>query len=273
MADQRLGDLEGAAQEASRDCYQKYEAMTAAREREAAAKEALNKAANDAYRDEYDQKKVRENQEKLQKARQELKEAKEASKAAASAFEESSQAAQAAQDSVEAKMEELRNSRTTDTSFAVLMARSECNFGSRTSYLALDHTHGVYTKGMYQMTVKDMIANTNVINFCTCKSKENPKVIEAAQKVADEANAKINEQKGFRDYVLDLFVKPKEIEVTDSLLEQCVGECILELVPGSSWSKGQEKVSINGEAPLLRRCELTCKYGGRIILLLSGQPE
>ena len=94
-----------------------------------------------------------------------------------------------------------------------------------------------------------------------------------ASKAADEANAKINEQKGFRDYVVDLFVKPKEIEVTDSLLERCVGECILEFVPESSWSKGQEQVSINGEAPLLIRCEFTCKYGGQIILLLSGQPE
>lgn len=273
MTDQKLGDLEMAAYEASQKCCENYEAMTAANEKAAAAKEAFNKAVNDMCVDEYDPKKLAEKQEKLQEASKELNEANAAVDAATSDFEKSAEAAQAAQDSVEAKKEELRNSRATDTSFVVLRARTECNLGSRTSQLALDATHGVFTRGVYQMTVKDIIANTNVINFCTCKSKENPKVIEAAEAVVAEANAKIEENKGFRDWVVGLFVKPEKIEVTDSLLEQCEGECILEFAAGTEWTKGHEKVTINDDAPLLRRCELTCKYGGRIILLLSGQPE
>lgn len=273
MSDQRLGDMEMASYEASQNCCQNYEAMCAANERAAAAQEAFNNAVNEMCIDEYDTSKMVEKQEKLQEATREMNEAKAAAEAATKAFEASADAAQEAQDNVEKKKEELRNSRTTDTSFVVLSARSECNFGTRTSQLALDTTHGVYTRGMYQMTVKDIIANLNVINFCTCKSKENPKVIEAAQKVVDDANAEIEAKKGVRDWVIGLFVKPEKIEVTDSLLEQCEGECIIEFAAGTEWTKGHEKVTINDEAPLLRRCELTCKYGGRIILLLSGQPE
>lgn len=46
----------------------------------------------------------------------------------------------------------------------------------RESYLALDATHGVLTHQIPQMTVKDMILNTNIINFGGCYSRENPDV-------------------------------------------------------------------------------------------------
>lgn len=276
MTDQRLGDLEMASYEASQKCCQNYEAAVAANEKLTAAQENFNKAVNEmaANEYEYDPNKLAENQKKLQEASKALNEAKADFESATKAFEESAEAAQEAQDNVEAKKNELRNSRATDTSFVVLRARSECSFGTRTSQLALDTSHGVYTKGIYQMTVQDVIANTNVINFCTCKSKENPKVIEAAQKVVDDANEQIaNKERGWGERLVEIFVKPEKMEVTDGLLEQCEGECIVEFASGTVWSKGHEKVTINDEAPLLRRCELMCKYGGRIILLLSGQPE
>ena len=276
MADQRLGDLEMASYEASQKFYQDYEAAKAADEKLTAAQETFNNAVNAMAANEYecDPNKLAESQKNLQEASKALNEAKSAVESATKALEESAQVAQDAQDAVEEKKNELRNSRATDTSFVVLMARSECSFGTRTSQLALDTTHGVYTKKIYQMTVQDMIANTNVINFCTCKSKENPKVIEAAQKVVDDANEQIaNKERGWGERLVEVFVKPEKMEVTDGLLEQCEGECIVEFASGAVWSKGHEKVTINDEAPLLRRCELMCKYGGGIILLLSGQPE
>lgn len=273
MAGQKLEDLERAEYEAAKVHYQNYEAASAANDKVTAAQEAYNKAISDMAVDEYDYSKMTEKQEKFQEALKELNKAKSEADTAMGKFETSAAAAQAAADAVSEKKEELRNSRTTDTSFVVLQARSECSFGTRSSVLALEVTHGVYTRQRYQMTINDIIANKNVINFCTCKSKENPKVIEAAQKVADEANATIEANKRFRDKVVDFFCKPGKTEVTDNLLAQCEGECILEFAAGAVWTKGHEKVTINDESPLLRRCELTCKYGGRIILLLSGQPE
>lgn len=72
------------------------------------------------------------------------------------------------------KKQELRDSRVNDTAYVVHCARIECPFGMRESYLALDATHGVLTHQIPQMTVKDMILNTNIINFGGCHSRENP---------------------------------------------------------------------------------------------------
>jgi hypothetical protein len=75
------------------------------------------------------------------------------------------------------------------------------------------------------------------------------------------------------DTIANIFVKDTEIDAADSLMEQCVGECIAEFPPDTSWLRGHSKVSINGEQVLLHRCSRMCNYGGRITILMSGQPE
>lgn len=272
MAEQSLSSLEAVANDANRTCYEKYVAIEEATKNVETAEQEYQQAVNDLY-NENDGKSMEEKQERSQKALEEMTAANAAVKEAETSFEASAESAQAATDAVAAKKEELRKSRFTDTSYVVYTARVECNFGMRESYLVLQNSHGVYTRQIEQMTVKDYVLDKNVVNFGGCKSKENPTLIKAAKEAVENANKKIESEKDWRDNIVDFFVKDQEVEVTDSLLEQCVGECIAEFPADTTWLKGHEKMTINGESPILRRCELTCNYGGRIIILLSGQPE
>lgn len=52
-----------------------------------------------------------------------------------------------------------------------------------------------------------------------------------------------------------------------------VGECKAQFPADGEWLEGHEKVFINGEPLLLRRCSIMCSYGGCVTILLSGQPE
>lgn len=97
--------------------------------------------------------------------------------------------------------------------------------------------------------------------------------VTASQQIIEDRK---NERKGlakFLDKVVDLFVKDKEADVDESLMKNCVGECIAQFSAGAQWIKGHEKVTINGEPVLLRRCSMMCSYGGCITILVSGQPE
>lgn len=272
MAGSTLNELESTERNANQAFYDSYQAKTAADENAAAANEAYQQALNNLCND-YDGRNPADKQSEFQEAKEALDNAKAEAESANESFEAAAEAAQEAADAVEAKKEELRKSRFKDTSYVVHTARIECSCGMRDSYLVLDRTHGVYTRQIPQMTVKDNILDTNIINFGGCKSKENPSLIEAAEKAVADARKLIEEGKDWRDHLMGIFVKEEEIEVTDSLLEQCVGECQMKLPKKSTWSKGHKKVKINRRAPLLRRCELTCNYGGKIIILLSGQPE
>ena len=63
------------------------------------------------------------------------------------------------------------------------------------------------------------------------------------------------------------------MNVNERLMQECVGECKANFPANAEWIKGHEKVTINGQSVLLRRCSLMCNYGGCITILVSGQPE
>lgn len=211
--------------------------------------------------------------EAAEKAEEEYNDAKKAEENAQKELENAAEEAQQAQEEMEAKKDELRNSRSTDTTYVVHCARIECSCGMRESMLVLGASHGVKTRQVPQITVKDYALDKNIINFGGCTSMENPKVKEAAENAAKEARKTIEEEASFLDKVVDFFTKADEIEVTESLMEQCIGECIASFPANAKWEKGHEKVFINGESVLLRKCDITCNYGGLITIIFSGQPE
>lgn len=278
MGEQELFALEEASGRANQAFMESYGALQQASDRSAAAKEAYQSALNEMENG-YNQIPTKEQQENLRRAREELTAAEEAQKAAEGKYEETAQAAQEASDAVQAKKEALRASRATDTTYVVHGARMECSCGMRESYLLLEHSHGVLTRGIPQMTVKDFRLNENIINFGGCTSTENPSTQEAAQKAVQAANQAIQEEKkneGFLGKVVSCFAgdgKMDTKQIDDSVISQCMGECIAKFAAKEGWRKGHEKVTVNGDAPLLRRCELDCIYGGRITILISGQPE
>ena len=226
---------------------------------------------------------------------QELSDAQVAETAANENYEAAAAGAQAAAEAVEAKKQELSDSRVNDTAYVVHCARIECPFGMRESYLALDATHGVLTHQIPQMTVKDMILNTNIINFGGCHSRENPDV----QAEIEKTNAIIESKKDWRDDVVGYFTKKWNERVTiikagiglakkllgmekkekteeeklEEMSSDFVGECKAQFPADGEWLEGHEKVFINGEPLLLRRCSIMCSYGGCVTILLSGQPE
>ena len=258
MGEISLSGLEKMQGEANQKFLETHEAAQKASEKAAAAEEAFYKAAQDyTFGDMSD--------ESFQKK-----------EAAQKAMEEAKAEAQA----VENKKEELRADRDNDTTYVVHCARIECSKGMRESYLVLGPTHGVKTRQIPQMTIKDILPFINVINFGGCFSTENPSVKAAAEAAVEAAQKAIEDkhnEKGcigkFFDNVVDFFVGDHEMNVDESLMQQCVGECLSSFAWDAKWEKGHEKVTVNGEPVLLRRCSLTCNFGGCITILVSGQPE
>lgn len=271
LEDISLRDLEVAANNACQEFNTAREDLKQSMDKTEAAKKAFEEAsAICAYGVP-----TPENIEKREQARKALEEAQAEEEAANKAFETAAESAQEAIDNVEDKKTLLRRSRSKDTTYVVHCARVECPYGLRESYLALDATHGVLTRQVPQMTINDTVLNTNIINFGGCHSLENPSVKEAAEAAAKAANEQVHSKEnwGFRDWVTSLFVKEKEIEVTESLMEKCIGECKAEFPPNAKWMEGEENVFVNNEPVLMRKCSLTCNYGGQITILLSGQPD
>lgn len=276
MSDISLTELEGMQGEANKKFAEAYEAAGAAGENTAAAEQAYHDAVNEyAFGDISE-----ESHEKIEAAKQALETAKAEEQAANEAMAEAAEQAQAAQDAVNKKKDELRENRDNDTTYVVHCARIECTCGMRESYLTLGPTHGVKTRQIPQMTVKDTVLDTNIINFGGCFSLENPSVREAAEAAVEAAQKTIEEKRNeknfvgkFFDKVVDWFVRDQDMDVNESLMEACVGECRAVFPAGTEWIKGHEKVTINGESVLLRRCSLMCNYGGCITILVSGQPE
>lgn len=269
MADVSLADAESAANEVYMAYGKANETATAAKEKAEKAKKAYEEAKNRYWWKDGSPESYKE----MQEAKRALEAAKAEEKAAEKALEAAAKEAQEASENVEKKKEELRRTRHMDTTYVVHCARVECTFGMRESYLALGPTHGVKTRQIPQMTANDTVLDTNIINFGGCKSKENPTLIAAAKEAARKANEEIQKKKGFLDSVIDFFCGNREIKVTDSLLEQCMGECKGCFAANAKWRRGHKKVFINGEAVLLRRCSVRCIYGGKVTILLSGQPE
>lgn len=273
MGEESLTDLESTANGAYQSYSEASDALTAAQEKTASAEKAYEEAMNRYANGNPSPERL----EALEEAQQVLEAAKAEETAATEALEAAADEAQNAIDAVEAKKEELRNSRHTDTTYVVHCARVECTYGMRESYLALGPTHGVITRQVPQMTAKDTILDTNIINFGGCKSRENPTLRKAAEDAARRANEIIDENTGWGgkliDKVIGIFCGESEIKVTESLMAECMGECIACFPADAEWTRGHEKVSVNGEPMLLRRCSLRCNYGGEITILLSGQPE
>lgn len=283
-----LGELEDAQNTAYENFFTARDAVTAAGERVAAADEAVCLAEKKYMNGEI-------SVEEWEATLQELSDAQVAETAANENYEAAAAGAQAAAEAVEAKKQELRDSRVNDTAYVVHCAQIECPFGMRESYLALDATHGVLTHQIPQMTVKDMILNTNIINFGGCHSRENPDV----QAEIEKTNAIIESKKDWRDDVVGYFTKKWNERVTiikagiglakkllgmkkkekteeeklEEMSSDFVGECKARFPADGEWLEGHEKVFINGEPLLLRRCSIMCSYGGCVTILLSGQPE
>lgn len=278
---------------------QAYESYFAALDDVNAATERTNAASNALQLAEVQYLNGEISQEEWAAARQELTEAKAAEKEANQNLETAAADAQAAAEAVEAKKQELRENRKNDTTYVVHCARIECPFGMRESYLALGPTHGVFTHQKPQMTVKDMILDQNIINFGGCHSRENPDV----QAEIAKTNEIIEGKKDWRDKVVGYFTKkwkkrvaafktgisigkkllgikdkPKteeeiEAEKQQEMWSDFVGKCNAGFPADGEWLEGHEKVFINGEAVLLRKCSIMCNYGGCVTILLSGQPE
>lgn len=282
MEEQTLGSLEEAVSRANQEFDQKYTAMENANAKVAEAEAAYKMARQQINMNGTRATPTQAQMEQLDAAAKELKDAKAEAKVATQTVEVAADKAQAALDAVEDKKEELRASREDDTNFVVCMARVECSCGLRESYLLLEETHGVHVRQCPQMLVKDIVLDENIINFGGCTSIENPSTIKAAEEALAVANASIEqarEEAGFLTKVVDCFTnlfnknKNTEVQMDESFIRKCVGECVAEFPEGTGWLKGHEKVTINGEAPLLRRCDIMCNYGGQITILLCGQPE
>lgn len=276
MGGQELYALEEASYQANQAFFACQETLGQADSRLSAAKEDYQAALSKMS---YGETPTEKDQKDFQNALQEMKAAEEMREAANSQMEDAAQAAQEAADAVEAEKEALRASRSEDTAYVVHGARIECTCGMRESRLLLENSHGVLTRQFPQMTVKDFRLDENVINFGGCTSTENPTTREAARRAAEKANEAIQEQKaseGFLGKVVRFFTgdgSQDTTAVSDSVVSQCVGECIGRFISADGWRNGHEKVTVNGEAPILRRCELDCIYGGHITILVSGQPE
>ncbi len=272
----KLSDLEGTLNVANRKTRVAMKKLVKAEEKTAAAYDAYLKASDAlAWSDPNDPEAGKAAIKAFEDAEKAWRDAQEEEGKAREAAEKAAAAAQDAWDDVETKKEYLRATRVLDNSYVVYGARVECTCGMRESCLALDNTHGVKICNVHQLTAKDTVPNKNVINFGGCTSLENPTVRAAAEAAAEDANETIHSEErwGFRDWIVSLFTKKKDIEVSESLMEICMGECTPEFPAGADWSYEHEKVYINGEPALLRRCSLMCNFGGQVTILVSGQPE
>ncbi|MDE5907827.1 MAG: DUF4280 domain-containing protein [Lachnospiraceae bacterium] len=155
-----------------------------------------------------------------------------------------------------------------DDTYIVHCAQTTCDMGMRASRIVLTKSHGVFLKGMAQMHVKDCKGTENVICFGGCMSPENPKTVEAAKEVAREVAAET--QMDFEEYVTDMFTQETE---EGKKVMACFGECTPEIV-SIEWDKEKEDVYVEpGKKALLGAATLTCKYGGIIEIVTTGQPE
>ncbi len=157
--------------------------------------------------------------------------------------------------------------------YIVNAAVIKCDNSPNMSYAIIPVSHGEYIQGKAQLNIEDCKPNTNIVSFKTCQSTENPKVREAAKKVLEQAQ---DRTKGFMDRVMDLFAKPKEInvdEIDDELVKQCAAECECWFDGDATWIDGKEDVLIDGKPALLGKCSAMCGYGGNITFYTSGQEE
>lgn len=151
--------------------------------------------------------------------------------------------------------------------YIVHCAEAVCDMGMRNSAVVLTRSHGVYLKNVAQMHIEDK-EEENIICFGGCFSPENPKTIEAAMEI--EAQVEGETGVSFDDQILDVFTISEE---DGKKHMNCVGECIPVII-SEQWDSGKEDVFVEEERKaLLGEATLTCKYGGIIKIIGSGQPE
>ena len=262
--------VEKNAAEASKAYERGYERLETACEKEKEAENAYFQAQVDLGNEivcSYGREE--ELNEKLNQAADQYKEAIAERKKAESALKGSQAGFLASAAILEAKRAGLENTRDESMDFVVHMARIQCTYGMRESMAVLKTDHGVMSRGQAQMTVADADHAINFIDFGGCTSPENETVQTEAQKAMDTAMSAV--EKGLAASVAAAFTKEGSTELKDEVVNQCIGECLLKFPPGALWEKGHEKVKIQGDALLVRRCELTCAYGGLVTIVLSGQ--
>lgn len=159
--------------------------------------------------------------------------------------------------------------------YVVHCAQLTCTQGMRASMLVLQNTHGVFLKQFPVLTVKDCIANSNIITFGGCYSMENPDTQKQAEEIKKEVENKCPDN--FLDKIGNFFCsKKKKEKESEEQVEECyrvLGKCQLALCVGQEWDYGKEGVEIDGAKPLLGGAKLYCAYGGEIEIITSGQPE
>ena len=255
----------------AREAYERgYERLEAACEKEKEAEKAYFQAQVDLGNEivcSYGREE--ELNEKLNQAADRYKEAMADRKKAEAALKGSQAGVLASAAMTEAKKAGIENTRDESMDFVVHMARIQCTYGMRESMAVLKTDHGVMSGRQAQMTVADADHAINFIDFGGCTSPENETVQTEAQKAMDTAMSDV--EKGLAASVAAAFTKEGTTELTDEIVNQCIGECLLKFPPGALWEKGHEKVKIQGDALLVRRCELTCAYGGLVTIVLSGQ--
>lgn len=256
--------MEENAAEAYEDYEKKYKRMLDACEQERQAEEDYMQVLMDLAEGLPDESNQRVNQ-----AADKRRAAKEKAAKAKQSMGISQAAALAASAAMETQKMVLTNTRDESMDFVVHMARIQCTYGMRESMAVLKMDHGVMSGGQSQMTVADTDPAINFVNFGGCTSPENETVRAEAQKAMETALEASG--KTWADSVVDTFTKGSSKELKDEIVNQCIGECLLKFPPGVLWEKGHEKVKIQGDALLMRRCELTCAYGGLVTILLSGQ--
>lgn len=154
-----------------------------------------------------------------------------------------------------------------ENTYVVHCADIDCNMGLRMSKLVLRQSHGVYLKQMAQITDKDCIGDTNIINFCGCISADNPKTTAKAKELSKEAEKITGEN--FDDEVEDIFCNGSIGSVKTM---SCAGECTPEII-STSWDEVKDAVFTDGQKPVRGTATLKCRYGGVITIELTGQPE
>ena len=162
------------------------------------------------------------------------------------------------------RLEELKST------YIVNSALIQCSYSPNRSYLITPTSHGQFIKNIPQLNTKDNRPDSNIVSFKVCCSPLNPSVKEAAKEVLEKAQ---DRSKSFLDRFMDLFAKPKEIDINnidEGLLKGCAGDCLY-CTGNLEWIDGEETVTVDNSNSLLGRCRLMCIYGGEITFYTSGQ--
>lgn len=155
-----------------------------------------------------------------------------------------------------------------DDSYIVHCAQTFCSMGIRPSYVVLGESHGVFLKQSAQLTVKDVKAHQNIIEFGGCISPENPDTVAEAKRICEEVEAET--QMAYGEYAVQILSIQREDGTT---VMQCAGKCRPTILT-TQWDKEKEDVYVDkGKRALYGKATLTCKYGGIITIETTGQPE